>query len=385
MNPTTTALRAALGTVLFSALLSAQGVTVNPPTLTFRYVTNLSDQPLPPPQTLQISAPGKSFTVVPYPDPTLGVSFLSLSPDPSFVYQNTATVIVNIPGVVTNSDPVVPIRQIGRGTLFGKLKVISDSSVLAEIPVNLGLNYSTDLIPHVSSIVNGASFLPGPIAPGELVTLFGSNLGPSSPSYGRALPPAGDLTQTTAAYSVTMNGYFAPLYYVQANQINAIVPFEIAGASSVQVIVFGFGREDPSDIVIQPAASTAPGILTAANGTGQGIVFNNNGSLNGDGRPATAGSVVHIYTTGSGLWTTPARDGQDFSPVPFMPQANVSVTIGGAPAAVVTAQAPNLLGGSAFLDIGCVVPDGLAAGPQPIVVTFGDQSSVQQMVTMIVQ
>ena len=81
-----------------------------------------------------------------------------------------------------------------------------------------------------SGIVNSASFnstLSPSVAPGSLVTIFGSNLSsstvtPVGPDYPTKLP--GSSTW------VTFGGIAAPLLYVSPNQINLQVPFEVSGA-----------------------------------------------------------------------------------------------------------------------------------------------------------
>jgi len=71
------------------------------------------------------------------------------------------------------------------------------------------------------SVVNAASFTPGPVAPGELVSIFGLDLGPaagvSTPGFGAN----GLLPTTLADVQVTFDGVPAPLVFVSANQINA--------------------------------------------------------------------------------------------------------------------------------------------------------------------
>jgi hypothetical protein len=70
--------------------------------------------------------------------------------------------------------------------------------------------------------VNGLSFAPGPVAPGEVVSIFGASLARKT-AVAAALP----LPLTLADTTVSIGGYPAPLYYVSPTQINAVVPAEV--------------------------------------------------------------------------------------------------------------------------------------------------------------
>ena len=59
------------------------------------------------------------------------------------------------------------------------------------------------------------------------------------------------------------------------------------------------------------------------------------------------------------------------------PQAEIGISIGGVEAPVVSARSPALLADSAMLGVRCVVPDGLAAGPQPVVIQMGTGRAVR--------
>jgi uncharacterized protein (TIGR03437 family) len=64
--------------------------------------------------------------------------------------------------------------------------------------------------------------------------------------------------------------------------------------------------------------------------------------------------------------------------------APVSVTIGGQPATIRYAGAApyQVLG---IFQVNAVVPEGIGSGPQPIVLTAGENSNSQQQVTVAVQ
>ena len=161
-----------------------------------------------------------------------------------------------------------------------------------------------------SSIVNGASFLTGPVAPGEVIAIVGSALGPDQ------LTVSGSLPATLAGTRVFINGVAASLLYVSSTQIGAMVPVELSGILSALVQVDS--NAGVSNIVTVPTAGAAPGLFSANfSGVGQGVILNQDGRPNDASDPAEAGSVVTLFGTGGG--TNPR---------------NVQVTIGGVAADV---------------------------------------------------
>ena len=94
--------------------------------------------------------------------------------------------------------------------------------------------------PVVLSITSGASLQPGAVSPGEIVTIFGNGIGPATPATGTSFTPTASSTvpTTLANVTVTFNNVPAPLIFVAQGQINAIVPYEVAGQTSVPVVVY---------------------------------------------------------------------------------------------------------------------------------------------------
>jgi hypothetical protein len=84
----------------------------------------------------------------------------------------------------------------------------------------------------VAAVVN-ADGQPGPVAPGSIVSLFGSNLAPRAAQASTS--PWPKVLETT---SVFINGVAAPLGYVSPTQINAQVPSDtLPGQATVTVVV----------------------------------------------------------------------------------------------------------------------------------------------------
>src|ERR1051326_3598772 len=79
---------------------------------------------------------------------------------------------------------------------------------------------------------------PGAAPPGEAITIYGSGIGPDQLTV--AQPDAnGALPRELAGVTVYIGGQPAPLLYVWANQIGALVPYGISGPTSGLTIQFG--------------------------------------------------------------------------------------------------------------------------------------------------
>jgi uncharacterized protein (TIGR03437 family) len=247
------------------------------------------------------------------------------------------------------------------------------------IAVTLTVTSTVSLFPEIAAVVNAASFGNGGIAPGEIVTLGGTNFGALAP-LGLTLDSNGFVATSLGGVSVSFNGYLAPLIYVSASQINCVVPYEIASISSPWVQVRN-AVATSGLFQLTPAFAT-PAIFTAdGSGSGPAAVTNGSGGANGPTSPAAEGSTVVIYVTGEGQTSPAGVTGQvtavngagtgSITPQPVLP---LSVTIGGQPAVVsFFGEAPDLVSG--ILQINVTVPQGLASGAAPIIVTLGNAGS----------
>jgi uncharacterized protein (TIGR03437 family) len=236
--------------------------------------------------------------------------------------------------------------------------------------------------PVISSVVNSASYLDGPVSPGELVSIFGANLGPSSAAQAAL---AGDIVADTVENTqIIIGGVAAPILYASSTQINTVVPFGTTG-STAQIQVFYQGQAMASVTATVQAASPAVFSMNGEGG-GQGAILNQDGTVNSGSNPAAPGSVVMLFATGAGL-TTPASTDGLLTPVsqPYpAPNLPVSVTIDGFPTQVTyVGAAPGLVAG--VLQINAVVPAKAAAATfDQVIVTIGDYVS-PSAVTLTVQ
>jgi hypothetical protein len=85
--------------------------------------------------------------------------------------------------------------------------------------------------PLLSALVNAATLQPGRIAPGSLITIFGSNLSPLT--FSAAASP---LPRSLAGVTLSIEGIPCPLLFVSPGQINAQVPFEATRGATLAVL-----------------------------------------------------------------------------------------------------------------------------------------------------
>jgi uncharacterized protein (TIGR03437 family) len=183
-----------------------------------------------------------------------------------------------------------------------------------------------------------------------------------------------DLVDTMlAGVRVLFDGHPAPLLFVQADQINAIVPFDVAGQSSTGLQLEYNGKQSASIDI--PLADSAPALFAAdASGQGQGAVLNQDYSANSSNNPAPTGSVVMLYATGGGLLdrsiSAAAITGSDLAQL-ALPR---SVQIDGIEGEVLYAgSAPGLV--AAVIQVNVRIPQGVRAGNVSVVLKVGAFSS----------
>ena len=211
----------------------------------------------------------------------------------------------------------------------------------------------------IAAVTNGASNQTGAIAPGEVIVIYGSNIGAANLTTYQ-LTGGGQLSTSIGGTSVYVNGAPSPMLYTSPNQVSAIVPFGVTGTSA-QVFVLNQGQTTaPVTVNVTP---TAPAIFTLnSSGIGQAAAYNSDGTVNGAAHPAKAGSVVTLFITGAGA-TNPASNDGTIASVPLpLPVGLVTGAIGGKAVTVQYAGgSPGTVDG--ILQVNLVVPTGLTAAP----------------------
>ena len=173
-------------------------------------------------------------------------------------------------------------------------------------------NMAIRLLTPVSSsisVVNAASGVGLAISPGELVAIYGQGLGPATPVSQPVVN--GAFGTQLAGTTVTFNGISAPILYTSATQVNAIVPYEMAGTTTANITL---SYQGPSfTAAALPISASVPAVFTS--GGGQAAAYNQDGTLNSLSNPAQQGSTVTFFLTGEGQTRPAGVDGQ-ITPLP---------------------------------------------------------------------
>jgi uncharacterized protein (TIGR03437 family) len=332
---------------------------VSPTSLTFNYIPAGAS---PPAQTVAVvSSSGASFATA-----TADSPWIAVAPSPS---TGSLTVTVT-PGSMAN------------GTYHGNITVAGATGSGLSIIIPVTLNIDAVAIPVLSAVTNGISFDNNIGAPGLIVSLWGTGLGPAV-SSSLQLASATSVSTANAGTQVFANGIPCPILFSSAQQVNAILPFSLQGSTTAQVTLSYNGVM--SNAVTVPLQPSAPSIFSSsATGQGGGAILNQDLSVNSASNPAAAGTIIAIYGGGGGATNPPGVDGLLVPvttpfPAPVLPG---SITIGGQPAQLVYyGDAPELVSG--VLQLNAVIPAGTASGPQPVVVTIGASSSQPNIVVYV--
>jgi uncharacterized protein (TIGR03437 family) len=231
------------------------------------------------------------------------------------------------------------------------------------------------------SVENAASGASGAVAPGEIITLYGSGLGPAQ-LVSATTGSDGLYDAELAGTAVTVNGIPAPIIYSAASQVAAIVPYEVSG-SSAQIAATYKGQA--SAVFSVPIVAAQPGLFTLnSSGSGQAAALNQDQSINSPSSPASPGDVISLFETGEGQTLPSGIDGMPAAapaPVPILP---VSATIAGQAARILySGGAPGEVAG--LMQINVQIPIGIQTGNAvPILVRIGGVSS-QAGVTIAVR
>lgn len=228
-----------------------------------------------------------------------------------------------------------------------------------------------------NSLVNGASFAAGPVAPGSLVSMFGSDLHNGDPSAATSLPLPTELGGTI----VEINGKAAPLVWAGRNQINFQIPFDAAVGSTL-VVKPRLKRTDGTmmdgNTLSVTVTAAAPAVFEYSDGV---IVTRPNMALVTKSAPMVAGENLTLWATGLGAVIPSIQTG---APAPANPLskvvAPVRVTIGSVDTVVTFAGlAPGFVG---LYQINFQVPAGIPSGTAQLAITAGLLPSPQYTVAV---
>jgi uncharacterized protein (TIGR03437 family) len=218
--------------------------------------------------------------------------------------------------------------------------------------------------PAITKVTNGASFQQA-FAPGGVLSVFGSQLSPVTQSASTTPLPL-----SISGVAVLVNGIAAPLYYAAPGQLNVQIPYETAPGDSAELSINNNGQVTRQTFQV---ATAAPGIFTNSSGA---LVPTASAAL---------GQEIALYITGAGAVSPAISDGA--APVASTaitdlpkPLQSTSVSIGGAVANIDFIGIPWGLVGVTQINV--QVPNGIAAGVQPVLVTVDGVPSAPATITI---
>lgn len=397
INVTLNPLGLVAGTYMGAITVTSAAATNSP--LTIPIVLNISGVPtasvsssvltftmqagsaVPPPQSLALTAGGTyNFGIT--ATSLSGGSWVSTTP---FSGSTPATITVSIDKSVVGLGP---------GTYSGALSIVIDAAANSPLAVSVQLVITggPGNLPKINAIVNAASGLgSGSVSPGEMVSIFGTNIGPQNP-VGLSINSSGSVNTSNGGVQVFFNGLASPISYASNSQLNVVVPYGLSGITNASAVV-SLGGQTSAPFAVT-VVSTMPGIFTqSGSGIGPGAIVNQDGTINTSNHPAPKGSVVLIYATGEGSTNPPGITGSitcpkgcsvSQIPVPILP---VIVTLTDSTGTkypitpVFAGEAPGFVAG--VMQINAIIPDNAVSGVAQIVVGIGSNTS-QPGVTVVV-
>lgn len=249
-------------------------------------------------------------------------------------------------------------------------RVYDNGAPLFSVPFTVAAPQTSNA-PTITSVSNAASYAGGAVAPGEIVYIAGSGMGPGQVAT-LTLNIAGIVNTQLAGTSVQVNGIAAPMVYTLAAAVAAVVPYEVSDTSAQVTVTYQGQTSAPFQVSV---ASSVPGLFTAnSSGTGQVAALNGDGSVNNSNHLASPGSTVTLFATGEGQTSPSGVDGKPVAvplPRPLLP---VTVTIGGVNAPVSYAGgAPGEVAG--VMQINAQIPAGVGGSAAPIMLRVGNAQS----------
>ena len=239
--------------------------------------------------------------------------------------KSAAWIVLSSSSGVTPSSVNVSVDTAQNPGTYSGTVTISASGVTQAIAITLTILPPKTNGTTITSVVNAASLLPGPIAPGEIILITGTNL----------------------KRPVSISGVPATVLYDSPTQIVAIAPSQFALTINTIAI-------SSVSVPIQSARAN-PGIFNLA---GQAIAKTADGTWNSSLQPAAVGTNVTIFITGAGGFTDA-----------------VSAIVGGVSAMVVAAGPAPAPYASGVGQIKLRVPVVLTSGSVPVQVQIGTAMS----------
>jgi uncharacterized protein (TIGR03437 family) len=321
------------------------------------------------------------------PPATLGVALLNAGQGTLTVQTATSsaqgvTASSISGGAAVKFDP----GSLAPGSYTGALTITSNA---VNGPVSVPINFTVEAkgapsIPY-QGVVDDAIFAAGdPVAPGDIVALFGDQLFFSAGTLGSGSP----LGTTIGTTQVLVNGKPAPLFYASYGQINLQIPVETAlGTAQVQVMRDGVA----SNTVSLAIANRAARLLLIGVGS-YGAIENTDfsipmpvGSFPGvNTHPAHIGDTLTIFGIGMGPTNPASATGVGpaaAAPLTSTPTVYFGDFVSEAATPLYSGVTPGFAG---LYQVNVTIPDGVPTGNVDVRLMFPD-GTVSNPVQIAVQ
>lgn len=267
-----------------------------------------------------------------------------------------------------------PLTPSGIMSFMRSLAPLYDRSAIIALTVSgftvLPWNYDAAVAPpKITAVVNAADGTK-PVAPGGLISVYGTQMAPVNLATNQIpLPTA------LADSCLTVNGVAVPVLFVSSTQINGQLPFNVDGNAQMTLRTPG-GISDNFNFSILPAAPSIFRTGTAGPETGLAtITRSDNGQLVTPTNPVHYGDAITIWATGLGR-TNPPIDSGMAAPSDPLPAAVIvpALTLGGMTLPV--SYAGLVPGAVGLYQINATVPSGVPQGLDiPLVINQGGSTT----------
>jgi uncharacterized protein (TIGR03437 family) len=296
-------------------------------------------------------------------------------------WLSSPTTSGSTPTIITLSISTIPPVGIYKGTVV----LTPDAPDLSPvtIPITLNVVATPPARPVISSVVNGASFLPG-VTANALATIKGTNLASVTDNWNASLA-SGQLPTSLDGVTVLFSGKPAYLTYISPTQINLLVPDISANGVSVVVTNNGItptGLFNTPSSLNGPAFFLWPGNQAVATRVDYSYAVKNGTFAGLTTLAAKPGDVLILWGTGFGPTNPVVPIGV---PVPgdktYSAAAAPTITVNNVQATVYGAALAPGYGG--LYQVAIQVPGSLADGDWPIVATVAGVSSPSGVVVSV--
>jgi len=370
----------AAGTYNGAVTLMANGASNSPQTIPVKLVVSTSSTITASPSSLTFTAQAGGSAPAPQTVNLTGTSALAFT---TAVSSGSGWLSVTGGSGVTPAPITVSVNPAGlnAGTYTGAVTITAAGVGNSPLAIPVTFTVAPPPGPVITAITSAASYLSTGFSPGDIVAIFGTNLGPATPVQ-FSVNAAGKLDNTLAGVQVAIDGAPAIPLFVSDKQINVILPFTTNTSGEGSVIVTY--NNTPSTAFKVPLAPADLALFTAdASGSGPGAILNQDYTYNGPNNPAPKGSVVALFGTGGGVMDPPVNAGDIAGSTLSNIPSNVTATVNGEPATVAYAgSAPGLVYGVNQFNV--QIPADAQSGQAVILLQAGHDTS-QQKVTVFVQ